>query len=79
MFHRHFFRHKSHVNWPGVEFGPQRCEAGVTSSELWHGCIDEGTILKTSLTDITSVDVNWIELTPDRDHRRSVNKVPYFV
>ena len=79
MFHRHFFRHKSHVNWPEVEFGPQRWEAGVKSSELCHGCIDEGAILKTGLTDITSVDVNWIELTPVRDHWRSVNKVPCFV
>ena len=80
LFHRHFVRHKSHVNWPEVELSPSRWETGDKSSELWHGYIDEGIILKTGLTEITSEDVDWIELTPGRDHRRSpMNKVPYLM
>jgi hypothetical protein len=33
----HFVNHKSLMNWPGLEAGPPKWEAGDYSPELWHG------------------------------------------
>jgi hypothetical protein len=33
----HFVHHKSHMDWPGIELGPPRCEAGGLPPEPWHG------------------------------------------
>ena len=44
--HRLFVHRKSPVDWPEVEFGPLRLEAGDKSPDLWHGYIYERIILK---------------------------------
>jgi hypothetical protein len=33
----HFIHHKSHIDWPGIEPGAPRWEAGGQPPEPWHG------------------------------------------
>jgi hypothetical protein len=33
----HFVHHKSHMDWPGIEPGPPRWEAGDLPPDPWHG------------------------------------------
>jgi hypothetical protein len=35
----HFVHHKSHIDWPGIEPGPPRWEAGGQPPEPWHGYV----------------------------------------
>jgi hypothetical protein len=46
----HFVHYKSHMDWPGIEHGPPRWEAGDWLPEPWHGLTTFGLLFHRSFS-----------------------------